>query len=107
MLLTCYLWISKYLDHITPSPMRDEPDFGELAEVRYLAPHIYRRLESDDYYQHHRYIDRDSSNESLNRSPARICPPRRPLVCNIGADISGIVRRVKNMRVAVTPETCV
>ena len=82
--------------------MRDEPDFGELAEVRYLTPHVYRRLESDELFYH----TDNSSTESLNRSPARVPTHRRPIMC-MGADISGLIRRVKNMRVAVTPETCV
>ncbi len=93
--------------------MRDEPDFGELAEVRYLAPHVYRRLESDEVF----YRADPASAESLQRAPARVPVPGagegggehrppRPVMC-LGADISGLVRRVKNMRVAVTPETCV
>ncbi len=96
------------MNYITPSPNKEEPDINRINIIspdnNYLSPlsqhspRQYRRLENDEYSR-----SDHSSNESLERSPHM---NRRAVSC-MGADISGLVRRVKNMRVAMTPETCV
>ena len=58
--------------------------------------------------------NRRSNNTAANYNADENCPnndtppnsPRKPVTC-MGADISGLVRRVKTMRVAMTSETCV
>jgi hypothetical protein len=58
--------------------------------------HAYRRGDSVDSVT--------SEKSSVIRSPHS---PNRPVSCMAMADISGLVRKVRGMRVAVTPETCV
>ncbi len=106
--------ISKLMNYITPSPNNDEPEKNveknentEQAnmdldlDLNFLSPNQYRRFEN------RRSLSDDTSENLLS---AEVIPQRRHSARSItcmGADLSGLVRRVKNMRVAVTPETCV
>ena len=68
----------------------------------------YRELNLDEEHRRRDYR-RDSSLDSLDSDhsfPRSPHSPRRGVTC-IGADLSGLVRRVRGMRVTMTPETCV
>ena len=130
------LCFSKYLDHLLPSPNRDDPDLDCLSDPSLLSPRVaYRSLHTtyqplrqqhsfdsteshrhrkfrrsrdcnydEEYKRNKEYRSDDSfdSVESFPRSPKQ----GNGITC-VGADLAGLVRRVRGMRVSVTPETCV
>ncbi|XP_064630068.1 nicotinamide/nicotinic acid mononucleotide adenylyltransferase 1-like isoform X2 [Lineus longissimus] len=96
---------NKYLNHITPSPNRDDPPevdaiMNAIPPVRFLSP--------NDAYNanltNHTSGYSSSGSESNNNSP-RTTPRRAgtPLTCM--TDLSQLVKRVT--KVTITPETCV
>ncbi len=86
------------------------------SEASFTRHHrMYRRHREQNYDEEQKrreYRSRDSSFDSLD-SERSTCSrsrpahsPHRPVTC-MGADIGGLVRRVRGIRVSMTPETCV
>lgn len=96
---------SKYINHLMPSPndeamLSPEPEednsssSGEISMVLRSADSLSSRDTNDT-----------SSLLSVERSPARLEPSPKHVPCM--TDLGTLVRRVKNVRVAYIPETCV
>lgn len=89
---------------------------NENLQSRHRGYRRHRDINYDEEYKSSRKsYSRDNSFDSLDserldseHSIRGTAPrsPSKPVTC-MGADITGLVRRVKGMRVTMTPETCV
>ena len=98
---------SKYINHMMPSP-NGEAMSPETEEdmTSSSSGEINVVLRSSAGSRSSRSMDGSPSRLSVgDRSPARTSPSGRTVACM--TDIGSLVRRVKNVRVVYTPETCV
>jgi hypothetical protein len=99
----CFPFLSsKYLNHITPSPNRDEPpedaNLNTIPGVRFLSPNDAYNANLTNHTSGYSSSGSESNSNSPRTTPRRVTP-----TCM--TDLSTLVKRVT--KVTITPETCV
>ncbi|XP_076438516.1 nicotinamide/nicotinic acid mononucleotide adenylyltransferase 3-like [Babylonia areolata] len=97
---------NKHINHLMPSPNTESqsPDTEEDCGSSSSAD-VNARCRSSAGSRSSHSMEDSLSATSRERSPARLSPAEKTVACM--TDISFLVRRVKNVRVVYTPETCV
>ena len=101
---------SKYINHMMPSPNTEtqaSPETEEDTNSSSSSAEINVILRSSAGSRSSHSMDESPSRLSVDRSrsPGRVTPNSKTVACM--TDIGSLVRRVKNVRVVYTPETCV